>query len=142
MKKITAVLVCLISLLCFAGCDVLGTSSKPETTLRDVINIPEFDQIEKRLSKKGYTVTYTDTAGQYAGKGIICVNGDDYLELYKLTNMEDCSSLMEELNRSHDHSDKSVSLEGSEAGNVVFIGTTNALALADVQYELVVEKNE
>ena len=143
MKKIITALVCLTALFCFAGCDLLGTNSEPETTIREVVNIPEFDDIESRLSAKGYTVTYTDTAGNYPGKGIVCVKDEDYLEMYRLDNMEDCSALMDDLEKIHGHADKCVSIAGDpKLGNLVFIGSKQALILADVQYDNVVEKVE
>ena len=143
MKKIITALVCLTALFCFAGCDLLGTNSEPETTIREVVNIPEFDDIESRLSAKGYTVTHLNAAGNYPGKGIICVNGEDYLEMYRPTNMEDCSALMDDLEKIHGHADKCVSIAGDpKLGNIVFIGSNKALILADVQYDNVVERVE
>lgn len=143
MKKIITALVCLTALFCFAGCDLLGTNSEPETTIREVVNIPEFDDIESRLSAKGYTVTHINAAGNYPGKGIICVNGEDYLEMYRPTNMEDCSALMDDLEKIHGHADKCVSIAGDpKLGNIVFIGSNKALILADVQYDNVVERVE
>ncbi|GEM_PF-5176240 len=143
MKKILTALVCLTTLFCFAGCDLLGTNSEPETTIREVVNIPEFDDIESRLSAKGYTVTHTNSAGNYPGKGIICVNGEDYLEMYRPTNTEDCSALMDDLEKIHGHADKCVSIAGDpKLGNIVFIGSNKALILADVQYDNVVERVE
>ena len=143
MKKIITALVCLTALFCFAGCDLPGTNSEPETTVREVVNIPEFDDIESRLSAKGYTVTHINAAGNYPGKGIICVNGEDYLEMYRPTNMEDCSALMDDLEKIHGHADKCVSIAGDpKLGNIVFIGSNKALILADVQYDNVVERVE
>ena len=83
MKRIILTLMCVMTVLCFAGCSLLGDDDEPaETTIRFVTNIPEFEDIQTSLEKQGYTVTYTDTAGSFKGKGLIAEKDEeDFLEI-------------------------------------------------------------
>lgn len=92
---------------------------------------PSWDEMEKNLDAKGYTVIVED---KDVGKYLNGHKDDDYIEFYWLDNADDAKKLNEELSKEHTDFDELRSiLNSDEHGNVLFCSKGSAMDDAGIQ---------